>query len=59
MQIFKNEEALKKHDWYYMMSEDVNTYESGKMMHNRLLRLTILSTEHKKLFTKYSEKIKF
>lgn len=53
--IAKYEEALKKHDWCYYMSEDPKVHDSGRFNHNRLLKLTIQSEDHKKLFNKYKE----
>lgn len=53
--VTKYEDALKKHDWYYIMSEDPSVFESGRFNHNRLVRLTVQSEEHRKLFNKYKE----
>lgn len=49
------EKALKSHDWYYYMSKDPSIFEAGRFNHNRLIRLTSQSEEHRKLFNKYRE----
>lgn len=53
--IIKYEEALNKHDWYYIMSDDNSSFESGRDNHNKLIKATVFSEEHKKLFYKYKE----
>lgn len=41
---------LKQHDWYYMMSEDANTYKRGCYAKDKLIELAKTSTNHKELF---------
>jgi hypothetical protein len=53
--LFEFYQELKKHDWYYEMSDDSITWRRGKENANRLYKMTRMSPEHKSLFEQYYE----
>jgi hypothetical protein len=43
-------QELERHDWYYMMSDDMRVYQSGYARYNKLKAIASVSTENEKLF---------
>ena len=46
-------DLLKKHDWYYDMSEDPKVVLTGRINRQKLIKLSRQSPEHEKLFEEY------
>ena len=49
-------DLLKKHDWYYDMSEDPKVVLTGRINRQKLIKLSRQSPEHEKLFEEYRAK---
>lgn len=52
------EDMLKKHDWYYMMSDDPNVYKIGSDSYSIIKKLSNSSEKHLELFNQYQNKYK-
>lgn len=50
------EQKLKKHDWYYMMSDSANKRETGQEAQDQLANIANSDPKLKKLFVKYHKK---
>jgi len=50
------EDMLKKHDWYYMMSDDPHVYRIGSHSYNSIKQLSNSSEKHLELFNQYQNK---
>lgn len=51
------EDNLKRHDWFYYMSDDHSVWQRGERDASRLMTLARLATsDYRKLFNKYHAK---
>lgn len=48
---------LKKHDWWYHMSEDPRVYEDGKASLNKILKICEQDSELNNMYKEYKENI--
>ena len=57
MTIDEYKERLKKHDWYYLMSDDPRVYDTGLAEEIELKKLSFESISHKEAFEDMQKKM--
>lgn len=53
------QELLKKHDWFYYMSDDMKAFDAGKNSEANLLKLAKENPEFHDLYNKEYQKYAF
>lgn len=55
VEVAELEEALKKHDWYYMMSDSMKVFDAGEKSAKKIRKMVIeLDVVGHELYNKYA-----